>query len=728
MYKVVLVVLLVVITLICVSGQSLQSLDESHVEKGRDMKLRHGKRKGVVGAKGKGSGGKQLRLSQDIDAANGNYGTALPAFAFDYSEYLAGAVIERSSRSDNLYLTMFLVGHRTIDHDWPFEMVSTDEEVIYSWGNAARKWNVTSTQNNHRLTNADDKRSGIVCVMQGEGFQRTYTVPAHWVTHTDTAIDSTGKPITGTFEVLRCPIRGSNTIIYDTLSHGDTSLFVDLVRMKERNKAVHSGAIDRRQLENTDDRFVAVQQSQEQANADFITKHRNVIISFSVPWKSRQAGYGVNYHQQPLAGHFDMWQPSLHPRHKLSSGDSPTDSSNSVAGAHAQNLRGTLETETASRDPKLYVCTSGARPLHPKRADAGLPMLLEFVEHHINLGVQHIFLGVALDWGSEVMRKYMLLLQPYIEKGQVTISSLALQGYDDAMGFSGIKLNEKYADLFFTNQCLYLSKGIADYVVPLKPSQFLLTTSSAVSLTESLNDMDPSNGVTEDPLCSESLRMNWLPDPSGTFGSWGPADSTFSYDFFKESEGRGPLEEEDVAPGDRLSPSLMSTDHVWLANGHGGLVCGSGHSYIPSFKNSPRGANKGKKGPRKRQGGGGDSPLLSKITEAAGTILATPRSSKALQVWHMVEKLPKVHRKKAGVQDAGPMKTVLQVARHGLIEKGMGSIEEITTKIKANGLHIPLTDKQPQLGRKMKKPFWLDADTDHLNDVLSSVFKQLHLL
>ena len=156
MYKVVLVVLLVVITLICVSGQSLQSLDESHVEKGRDMKLRHGKRKGVVGAKGKGSGGKQLRLSQDIDAANGNYGTALPAFAFDYSEYLAGAVIERSSRSDNLYLTMFLVGHRTIDHDWPFEMVSTDEEVIYSWGNAARKWNVTSTQNNHRLTNADD--------------------------------------------------------------------------------------------------------------------------------------------------------------------------------------------------------------------------------------------------------------------------------------------------------------------------------------------------------------------------------------------------------------------------------------------------------------------------------------------------------------------------------------------------------------------------------------------
>jgi len=93
-----------------------------------DQKLRHRQRKKAGAAKGK-----KLRLSRDIEASHGSYGTTLPAFAFDYSEYLAGAVIERSSLSDNLYLTMFFVGHGSVAHDWPFDAMSTAEEVLYSW-------------------------------------------------------------------------------------------------------------------------------------------------------------------------------------------------------------------------------------------------------------------------------------------------------------------------------------------------------------------------------------------------------------------------------------------------------------------------------------------------------------------------------------------------------------------------------------------------------------------
>ena len=93
-----------------------------------DQKLRHRPRKKTGITKGK-----KLRLSGDMEASHGTYGISLPAFAFDYSEYLAGAVIERSSLSDNLYLTMFFVGHRTVAHDWPFDAMSTAEEVLYSW-------------------------------------------------------------------------------------------------------------------------------------------------------------------------------------------------------------------------------------------------------------------------------------------------------------------------------------------------------------------------------------------------------------------------------------------------------------------------------------------------------------------------------------------------------------------------------------------------------------------
>ena len=71
-------------------------------------------------------------------------------------------------------------------------------------------------------------------------------------------------------------------------------------------------------------------------------------------------------------------------------------------------------------------------------------MLLEFVEHHLHTHkVDHIFLGFALDWNSAALRKHLLLLGKHIREGRVSVSSLALSGYDDAMGFSGMRLNEE---------------------------------------------------------------------------------------------------------------------------------------------------------------------------------------------------------------------------------------------------------------------------------------------
>ena len=86
--------------------------------KKKDQRLRHRKRNKQGGGGGKanasGKNKNKLKLSQAIDTASNSYGTTLPAFAFDYSEYLSSAVIERSSMSDNLYLSMFFVGHRSI--------------------------------------------------------------------------------------------------------------------------------------------------------------------------------------------------------------------------------------------------------------------------------------------------------------------------------------------------------------------------------------------------------------------------------------------------------------------------------------------------------------------------------------------------------------------------------------------------------------------------------------
>ena len=120
------------------------------------------------------------------------------------------------------------------------------------------------------------------------------------------------------------------------------------------------------------------------------------------------------------------------------------------------------------------MCVAGLRPLHPVRPNVGLPSLLEFVEHHSSLGVQHQFLGLLVSAQSPHMSRHKHLLRTFIDRGLVSILPSALPGFDDAAGFGGVHLNEAYAVLLFNNQCLYLSKGVADYVVLLRANEFIL--------------------------------------------------------------------------------------------------------------------------------------------------------------------------------------------------------------------------------------------------------------
>jgi hypothetical protein len=52
-----------------------------------------------------------------------------------------------------------------------------------------------------------------------------------------------------------------------------------------------------------------------------------------------------------------------------------------------------------------------------------LGLYLEFIQHHINMGVSHIFITVAFAWGGEIMNKLLRIFRTYIEDGSVTITS-----------------------------------------------------------------------------------------------------------------------------------------------------------------------------------------------------------------------------------------------------------------------------------------------------------------
>ena len=48
----------------------------------------------------------------------------------------------------------------------------------------------------------------------------------------------------------------------------------------------------------------------------------------------------------------------------------------------------------------LHVCVSGVRPQSEVRSDdsVGEGRLVEFVAHHLAMGVDHMFIGFQLDW------------------------------------------------------------------------------------------------------------------------------------------------------------------------------------------------------------------------------------------------------------------------------------------------------------------------------------------
>ena len=101
-------------------------------------------------------------------------------------------------------------------------------------------------------------------------------------------------------------------------------------------------------------------------------------------------------------------------------------------------------------------------------------------------------------------------------------------------------------------------------------------------------------------------------------------------------------------------------------------------------------------------------------------------------VMHLLQ-VPKAHRNTATKADASAIKAALVQAQAGLRGKSLGSTEDIALTVKANVLKLPEVPLSaaaegaaggPTLAAHMKRPFWLPTDTDHLGDILSTVFSQ----
>ena len=280
------------------------------------------------------------------------------------------------------------------------------------------------------------------------------------------------------------------------------------------------------------------------------------IIKFTVPYRSRRTGYGFSISRR--GSRFNPW--FFHPQY--------------------QGI-------TINNKTFIYGCMSAVRPLEPYRADTGLPMLLENIEHSLSIGIDHLFIGIYFDWKSVHYQRYSLALSSYISAGRVTLASLSLEGSfaDDVVGILGVVFLDDYVKWIHHSQCLYMSKGQADYIAVFHASEMMSLTPKFNSLNELLyaynsNSNGNSNANTKSSInpCYYLMQSYGLVDPKGS-SSFGPGDSYWTQDWFtKDSIIIGPIDGWEII--------VVNTSNAWMIGWHAIGACSKSSSSSSSSSSS----------------------------------------------------------------------------------------------------------------------------------------------
>jgi len=296
------------------------------------------------------------------------YGVQLPSFAFDFSEFFSGAVIERSPTDDHpttvthistdshpqgqpsdLYLTMFLVGHSTIHKRYPFVSISTNEEVLHSWSQLIKQWTAQHRHQqlsvHHRYTRISGGKnssivgipSGLFCLFRSSNDidsntssahtspqlshstqqhrrSATHRTPAYWINVNKSTIAFADPLLRSAFKHEMLPVEESLVILRCRMRHSSSSISrhaVDNSAVMQRSSDVHVDIVRPHPIASKSSSADSIKLSAgalssrverllQRAAESSKTSHRRhllnygLIISFSVPWTSRQAGYMIS--------------------------------------------------------------------------------------------------------------------------------------------------------------------------------------------------------------------------------------------------------------------------------------------------------------------------------------------------------------------------------------------------------------------------------------------------
>ena len=212
-----------------------------------------------------------------------------------------------------------------------------------------------------------------------------------------------------------------------------------------------------------------------------IVQNGIVLFHFQVPWKTRRHGFLMS--SPAMADSFDAWK-----------GFDRNDTSGALPGSKGGDA--------------LYMSVPG---LESPLSQRTLPMYAEFLQHHYLLGVEHIFVAAAYAWNGKNMADFLTSMHSFIDDKLLTVNSQAGDNIDLLYSVLGAEIPRDNVKVFYVNMCLYLVKGVVDYMaiwdideyfIPRYPHQSIMDVVRAV---ESPVPLKPLPDTTE-PF---DMHGNW---------------------------------------------------------------------------------------------------------------------------------------------------------------------------------------------------------------------------
>ena len=235
-------------------------------------------------------------------------------------------------------------------------------------------------------------------------------------------------------------------------------------RLTPDDNANNSLDILRCKMNNGEKAYMELARSIEEMTVEII-KEDIVLIKYKIPWSTRvQSSYlshpgdishPTSYQapesnpaeaprgssKNPIASVFDPWRgfnksiPGIWQRDKIYMCVPGMESAPSRKVSTAQNV---IPLDSPSHFISFYLNILIYLILFYLYSNQHIAVYLEFIQHHLLMGVKHIFLTAPFGWGGKIMTSFLRILRSFIEDGSVSMTSHSDDNLDYLYSTSGL--------------------------------------------------------------------------------------------------------------------------------------------------------------------------------------------------------------------------------------------------------------------------------------------------